>query len=144
MKALFAGSFDPFTIGHKDIVDRLSSMFSEIVIGVGCNADKANFGEVSQRVDSIRSIFSANPKVSVKSYEGLTVDFCRSEECDIMIRSVRSLKDFEYERDIAEANRRLSGIETLLLFARPELSHISSSLVRELQRYGKDVSSFLP
>lgn len=144
MKALFAGSFDPFTIGHKDIIDRALPLFDHIIIGIGYNVSKNYMYSSEEIASNIRRIFAYEPKVEVKIYSGLTVDFARHEGVDCFLRSVRSVKDFEYERDLAETNRRLSGIETLLLFSSPEYSHISSSLVRELIGYGKDVSGFLP
>lgn len=144
MKALFAGSFDPFTIGHKDIIDRSLPLFDRIIIGIGYNVSK-NYMYTSEEIAAnIRHIFAYEPKIEVKIYNGLTVDFARQESVDCFLRSVRSIRDFEYERDLAEINRRLSGIETIFMFSSPELSHISSSMVRELIGYGKDVSAFLP
>ncbi len=144
MKALFAGSFDPFTIGHKDIIDRSLPLFDRIIIGIGYNVSK-NYMYTSEEIAAnIRRIFAYEPKIEVKIYNGLTVDFARQESVDCFLRSVRSIRDFEYERDLAEINRRLSGIETIFMFSSPELSHISSSMVRELIGYGKDVSAFLP
>ncbi len=144
MKALFAGSFDPFTIGHKDIIDRSLPLFDCIIIGIGYNVSKHYMYTSEEIAANIRRIFAYEPKIEVKIYNGLTVDFARQESVDCFLRSVRSIRDFEYERDLAEINRRLSGIETIFMFSSPELSHISSSMVRELIGYGKDVSAFLP
>jgi len=143
--ALFAGSFDPFTIGHKDIVDRaLSSIADEVVIAIGVNYQKKYATPLEERISAIRSIYNNDMRVCVKAYEGLTTDFASSIGASFLLRGVRSVKDFEYERDIAEVNKRLTGIETILLFTTPELGCISSSVVRELQSYGKDVSEFIP
>jgi pantetheine-phosphate adenylyltransferase len=144
-KALFPGTFDPFTLGHKDIVDRaLKSVADEVVIAVGHNRDKHCRQTVEQRLESIRRLYEGNSRVKVIAYEGLTTDTARQVGADFLLRGVRSLKDFEYERDIAETNRLLSGIETVLLYTEPRLSHISSSIVRELEYYGHDASAFLP
>lgn len=143
--ALFAGSFDPFTKGHKDIVDRaLASVADEVVVAVGVNCQKACMFSIEERVQAIKDVYKDNPKVSVKAYEGLTTDYAKEIGADFLLRGVRSTKDFEYERDIAEVNRRLTGIETILMLSAPELSCISSSVVRELFSYNKDIKEFLP
>lgn len=144
MKALFAGSFHPFTIGHKDVVDRALRLFDEIIIGVGHNIEKPNNNRIEDILSSIRRIYADNPKVSVMAYSGLTADFALQHGVNVMVRAVRGIKDFEYERDLAQTNLQLCGIETVILFTKPEYAHISSSLVRELQLYGKDVSQFIP
>lgn len=144
-KALFAGSFNPFTLGHKSIVDRaLSSIADKVVIAIGVNYNKPGAQDIEARLDDIRRIYADNDRISVISYEGLTTDLATEIGASFLLRGVRSVKDFEYERDIAEVNRRLTGIETVLMFTEPELSHVSSSIVRELKSYGKDVSSYLP
>lgn len=143
--ALFAGSFNPFTLGHKSIVDRaLNSIADEVIIAVGINYNKPEAQAIEDRLESIRRIYNNDERVSVISYEGLTADLATKMSASFLLRGVRSVKDFEYERDIAEVNRRLTGIETVLMFTEPELSHVSSSIVRELRSYGKDVSSYLP
>ncbi len=143
--ALFPGSFDPFTKGHKNIVERtLQSVADEVIIALGRNSEKKCMQTVEQRVESIRKLFSGNDKVKVMAYDGLTTDFAKSMNADFIVRGVRSMKDFEYEREIADVNRQLSGIETVLLYTQPEYASISSSIVRELMSYGKDVSEFLP
>lgn len=117
-----------------------------MVIAVGCNSakEKSAAVEIAERVDRIRRVFASNPKVEVVSYEGLTVELCRKVEAKWMLRGIRSVADFEYESKLADLNRRISGIETLLLPALPEYGAISSSAVRELSRYGVDTSPFLP
>lgn len=140
---LFPGSFNPFTLGHKSLVDRVLPLFDRVVIAVGCNPDKKDC-DTAARIEAISRVYASEPKVSVSSYSGLTVDACRSEGARWMLRGVRSVADFEYERGLADINRRISGIETLILFTLPEYADISSSVVRELKRYGYDTSAFLP
>lgn len=142
--AIFPGSFDPFTIGHYDIVMRGLQIFDEIIIGIGRNNNKQGYFPINERITAIQSTFASEPRVRVMIYEGLTIDFAQAQNANCILRGVRSVQDFEYERNIAEANKRLSGIETILLYTRPEYAHISSSLVRELHSYKKDVSTLLP
>jgi len=142
--AIFPGSFDPFTVGHYDIVRRALPLFDEIVIGVGVNALKKALFPAEERVDAIRKAFADEPKVRVEAYESLTVDFAREAGASFMLRGVRSTVDFEYEKAFAEANKQLSGIETVLLFTKPEHEHISASLVRDLYMHGKDITPYLP
>ena len=144
MTAIFTGSFDPFTIGHFDIVSRALPLFSRIVIGVGVNERKQYMQSAEQRCATIASIYADEPKIEVKSYSDLTVDFARREGAIYIIKGVRSVKDFEYEREQADINRQLSGIDTLLLYSDPRYSSISSSMVRELIHFGQDVSRYLP
>lgn len=141
--ALFAGSFNPFTIGHLSVVERALQLFDRIVIAVGANADKA-VDRLDDRLDAIREAVADMPQVSVTSYTGLTVDLADQIGASALLRGVRSVADFEYERNMADVNRRLTGIETVLMFSLPEHAAVSSSIVRELKRYGRDVSSFLP
>ena len=143
--ALFPGSFDPFTKGHKNIVERtLQSVADTVIIAIGNNCEKKCMQTVEERVESIQRVFKGNEKVRVVAYEDLTIDFAKSVNADFIVRGVRSIKDFEYEREIADVNRKLSRIETILLYTEPEYASISSSIVRELKSYGKDVSQFLP
>ena len=144
VSAVFTGSFDPFTVGHDDIVRRALSLFDRIIIGVGHNEHKQYMQPTEERCATIRSYYSDEPRVEVQAYSDLTVDFCARVGARYIIKGVRSMKDFEYERDMAEVNRRLSGVETVCLFASPELAHISSTVVRELMHFGKDVSDLLP
>lgn len=142
-RAIFPGSFDPFTIGHHDIVMRGLDIFDEIVIGIGKNSNKQEKFPLQERLERIQQAYADEPRVKVEVYEGLTIDFVAKHHAKHILRGVRSVKDFEYERDIAEANKQLSGIETVILYTRPELAHISSSLVRELYAFGKDVSKLM-
>lgn len=142
--ALFAGTFDPFTIGHHRIVMRALQLFSRVVIAVGRNSGKQALHSVDERVEQLRRLYADEPRVEAFVYDGLTIDFAKEIGADCLLRGVRSVKDFEYERELADVNRRISGMETLLLISEPEYSSISSSVVRELLSYGKDVSNMLP
>ena len=144
-KALFAGSFDPFTKGHKNIVDRaLQSVADEVVIAIGINYEKKYRFTLEERVQAIREVYKEDDRVHIETYEGLTTDYAKRVGADFLLRGVRSVKDYEFERDMAEVNKRLTGIETVLLFTDPEYSCVSSSIVRELLSYNKDVTEFLP
>ena len=141
------GSFDPFTIGHDSIVRRALPLFDRLVIGVvGDHVSKPNLRPAEERMQAIRDLYAGEPRIEVKPYYGLAVDFARQEGAHYIIKGVRSVKDFEYEREQADINRQLTNgdIETLLLYAEPHLSSISSSMVRELAHFGVDVSNFLP
>lgn len=143
-KAIFPGSFDPFTIGHYDIVNRGLKLFDEIVISIGRNSTKKETFPIREREEAIRKIFKDEPRISVRIYDCLTVDFAREVGAQFILRGVRCVQDFEYERNMAEANKELGGIETILLYTRPEYAHISSTLVRDLYSYNKDVSAYVP
>ena len=142
--ALFPGSFDPFTRGHESIVRRALPLFDKFVIAIGVNADKRSFMTMEQRKSLIESVFKNDPRVEVISYTGMTVDAAREVGAQFIVRGVRLIQDFENEKHLAEVNRDLTGIETILLYTLPEYSHISSSIVRELVHYGQDVSDYLP
>ncbi len=142
--AIFPGSFDPFTVGHASIVKRGLPLFDRIVIGVGINDKKRSFLSPEERVATISALYRDEPRIKVIAYDDLTIDLVQREGATFIIRGLRSVKDFEYERDIAAMNHRLSGVETVLLFTEAQYSDISSSVVRELIAYGKDVSAFLP
>ena len=144
MTGIFTGSFDPYTVGHDDILRRALPLFDRIVIGIGVNERKSYMQNAEERLKTINAIYADEPKVEVKTYSDLTIDFARRENARFIIKGVRSVKDFEYERDQADINRQLSGIETLLLYADPRYSAVSSSMVRELVHFGQDVSHFLP
>lgn len=144
MTGIFTGSFDPYTIGHDDILRRALPLFDHIVIGIGVNERKSYMQSAEERMKTIKAIYADEPKVEVKTYNDLTIDFARRENASYIIKGVRSVKDFEYERDQADINRQLSGIETLLLYADPRYAAVSSSMVRELIHFGQDVSRFLP
>ena len=143
-KALFAGSFDPFTRGHQSIVDRTLAIADEVVIAIGVNSGKTPMFSLEQRTEMIRRVYAGNERVRVESYSGLTTDFAQSVGATFLVRGVRSIIDFEAEKSMADVNRKLTGIETVLLITEPEFSSISSSIVRELMSYGRDVTEFLP
>ena len=142
--ALFPGSFDPFTCGHESIVRRALPLFDKFVIAIGVNADKRSFMTMEQRKSWIESVFNGDDRIEVITYTGMTVDAAREVGAQFIVRGVRLIQDFENEKHLAEVNRDLTGIETILLYTLPEYSHISSSIVRELVRYGQDVSAYLP
>ena len=143
--ALFAGSFNPYTRGHHDIVQRALAIFDKVVVAVGCNMSKENGAACAEeRRAAIEKVYADDPRVCAVVYNGLTMDYARSIGATALLRGVRSVKDFEYERDIADINLRLGGIDTVLLVSEPEYAAISSSVVRELMKYGKDVSELLP
>ena len=142
--ALFAGSFDPYTIGHHSLVERALQMFDKVVIAIGYNSEKGGFATVGERMAAIAACHAGNSRVEVRSYTGLTMDFAREVGADVLLRGVRNIKDFEYERELADVNKQLGGIDTVLLVSEPGYSSVSSSVVRELTRYGKDVSDLLP
>lgn len=141
--AVFPGTFNPFTIGHASIVQRGLTIFSKVIVAVGVNICKSE-EENSARLRDVQKLYENNPRVEVISHSGLTADLARETGACAIIRGVRSSTDFEYERTLANVNRRLSGVETVLLYALPEMECVSSSMVRELQHFGADVSQFLP
>ena len=143
-KAVFPGSFDPFTVGHDAIVRRALPLFDKIVIGVGVNVRKKYLFSPDKRVADIARLYAGEPKIEVKAYSGLLVDFASREGAGFVIKGVRSVKDFEYEREQADINLRIGGIDTLLLYSEPQYQSVSSSMVRELLHFGRDVSEFLP
>ncbi len=142
--ALFPGTFDPFTLGHYSIVERALPLFDRIVVAVGVNNQKRTLFSEEERLDCIRSLYCGNDRVDVVSYNGLTVDAARNCGAQFIVRGVRMIQDFEYEKNLAVVNRELTGIETVFLYTLPELGHVSSSIVRELISYGKDVTDLLP
>ena len=142
--ALFPGTFDPFTLGHQSLVKRVLTCADAVVIAIGINEKKQTYYTLEQRVKAIRNLYADEPRVKVITYSGLTVDVAQQEGACFILRGVRSVIDFEYEKAIADVNRQWTGIETLLLFTEPAYAHISSSVVRELLHFGKDVSAFLP
>jgi len=142
--ALFTGTFDPFTIGHQSIVARALPLFDQLIIAVAVSKLKHTQAEINARVAAIEAVYAGNPAIAVKAYDDLTADLARREQARFVLRGIRSVKDFEYERDIAGINHRLSGVETVLLFTEPHYADISSTIVRELLAFGKDVSEFLP
>ena len=142
--ALFAGTFDPFTAGHRRIVQRALKIFDMVIVAVGHNSEKKTLFSLDKRLADIRKLYHNETHVQVVEYSGLTVDFAKSVGATCLLRGVRSVKDFEYERDLADVNMRLAGIDTFFLISEPEYATVSGSVVRELIKYGKDVSDFMP
>lgn len=143
-RAIFPGTFDPFTVGHASIVSRALTFMDEIIIGIGVNDAKRTWFPMEERLKMIADYYAQDERIQVMAYEKITVDFAQEQGADFIIRGIRTVNDFEYESTIADINRKLSGIETILLFTEPELSAVSSTIVRDLLRYGKDVTAFLP
>lgn len=143
--ALFPGTFDPITIGHLDIIHRALPLFDKLVIGIGRNANKTAMFSEEQRMKWIRDIFGENPKVSVVVYEGLTVECCRRVGANFIVRGIRYVNDFEYEKAIADMNRSLDkDIETIFLTCLPQYTSVASTLVRDVIRNGGNARQFLP
>lgn len=143
-KAIFPGTFDPFTIGHDSLVKRSLKIVDELVIAIGINDTKNAYYTLEKRVAMIEALYKKDKRVSVVSYNSLTVDFAEQIGANFIVRGIRTINDFEYEKTIADMNRTIAGVETIVLFTEPELTHISSTIVRELLRYGHDVSKFIP
>ena len=142
--ALFAGTFNPYTIGHHSIATRALAIFDKIIIAIGHNSQKSSPEDTEERVANIARIYADEPRIEVVAYEGLTSDFAKEQGACCLLRGVRSVKDFEYERDLADLNREISGLETVIRPCEPHYAAISSSAGRELMSYGKDVCNFLP
>jgi len=143
--AVFAGSFDPFTVGHESIVRRALPLFDTIVIAIGMNTNKENFFTLEKRMLMIRDVFGDEEKIKVDKYEGLTVDYCKKIEATYLLRGLRTSADFEFERAIAQLNKSMfPEVESVFLLTLPEHTHINSTIVRDIIRYGGDAKKFLP
>ena len=143
-RAVFPGSFDPITLGHVDIINRAIPLFDEIVVAIGVNAGKKYMFSLEDRKKFIEDAFADKPKIKVMTYEGLTVDFCKKNDIEFILRGLRNPADFEFEKAIAQTNRKLSGIETVFLLTSAETSFISSSIVRDIIRNDGDISKLVP
>ncbi|MGX7668503.1 pantetheine-phosphate adenylyltransferase [Flavobacterium pedocola] len=143
-KAIFPGSFDPITLGHFDIIKRALPLFDEIVVAIGINAEKKYMFSLEDRQKFIEESFKDEPKVSVITYEGLTIDLCHKLGAQFILRGLRNPADFEFEKAIAHTNRQLSDIETVFLLTAIDTSHISSSIVRDVIRNGGDYTFLVP
>jgi pantetheine-phosphate adenylyltransferase len=141
---LFPGSFDPFTKGHQAIVERALPLFDRLVIAIGVNCAKKGWMPVEERLEKLRALYVNEPRIEVVAYETLTMDLAKEYGAKYVLRGVRSMADFEYERTIADANRKIGDLETIFLISDADTAHISSSLVRELAAFGHDVSDLLP
>ncbi len=142
--AVFPGSFDPITLGHLDIVERAIPLFDQIIVAIGTNAAKKYMWSIEERQAFIESTFAEYPSVKVKTYQGLTADFCKAEGAQFILRGLRNTTDFNYEQTIAQANHKVNGVDSIFLICSPEYSHISSSIVRDIARNGGDINSLLP
>ena len=142
--AIFPGSFDPFTVGHEDVVRRGLSLFEKIIIAVGYNSNKKDFFPIEDRMQWIRDVFTDNDHVLVEKYEGLTVEFAKETQCTHILRGIRTAADFEYERAIAQVNKAMSGIDSVFLLTTPEHTPVNSSIVRDIIKHGGNASQFLP
>ena len=143
-KAIFPGTFDPFTLGHLDILNRSKLIFDEVIVGVGRNNNKKTMFSVDDRIKFIKSVVTNSDNIKVTSYEGLTIDFCKSVKANFIVRGVRNNGDFEFEKAIARTNRLLSKIETVFLLTSAKTSFVSSSIVRELIENNGDFSELVP
>jgi len=142
--AVFPGSFDPITLGHTDIIKRALPLFDELIIAIGINVDKKYMFDVDTRKKMIETVFKNEPKIKVTDYTGLTVDFCHKHRLQFILRGLRNPADFEFEKAIAQTNRKLGGVETIFLLTGPDTSYISSSIVRDIYRNGGDISTLVP
>ncbi|MFT3740466.1 MAG: pantetheine-phosphate adenylyltransferase [Breznakibacter sp.] len=142
--AIFPGSFDPFTIGHENVVRRALDLFDNIIVAVGYNSNKKDFFSVQQRVEWINAVFADEPRVTVDKYEALTVDFAKTVNASHILRGIRTSADFEYERAIAQINKAMTGIDSVFLLTTPEHTPVNSSIVRDIIKHGGDASMFLP
>lgn len=143
-KAVFPGSFDPITLGHYDIIKRSIPLFDEIIVAIGVNAEKKYMFSLEERIRFIEEAFAYEPKIKVISYKGLTIDFCKQENAEFILRGLRNPADFEFEKAIAHTNRRLSKIETVFLLTAAKTSYISSSIVRDVIRNGGEYEMLVP
>ena len=144
MKAIYPGSFDPITYGHVDIISRARQIFDELVIVIMVNDEKSGSFTMDERLEMVRECIRDYDNVSVVIGNGLTVDFARKIGATVLVRGIRAVSDYEYELQIADINHDLSGIETVVLFAQPGLANVSSSIIRELAHYGRDIREWLP
>ncbi|MBO0876392.1 MAG: pantetheine-phosphate adenylyltransferase [Pseudonocardia sp.] len=143
-RAVCPGSFDPVTNGHLDIIERTAGLFDEIVVAVLVNETKRGLFSVDERIDMLREVTAHVPNVTVASFHGLLVDFCREHHVHAIVKGLRAVTDFDYELQMAQMNQRLSGVDTLFMSTNPEYSFLSSSLVKEVAKFGGDVAHLLP
>ncbi len=143
--AIFPGSFSPFTVGHQSVVNRALPLFDKIIISIGINSEKNQYFSIEERLQWIKDVYGNNPKIEIKFYEGLTVNFCKKENANYILRGLRDSHDFKFEKGIAQMNKELNKeVETIFIITPPEISHISSSIIRDIIKNGGDVSKFIP
>lgn len=144
-KAVFPGSFDPFTLGHHSVVTRALPLFDKVVIAIGKNTQKNGFFTIDERIEMIRGVYADQPKIEVTAYDGLTIDFCKSIGANFMLRGIRTVSDFEYECAISQMNQLMDPqVETVFLLTTSELTPVNSTIVRDILTYGGNVSQFVP
>ncbi len=143
-KAVFPGSFDPITLGHTDIINRALPLFDELIIAIGININKKYMFDIEMRQKMIEEVYKKNPKIKVITYTGLTVDLCHKNNYPFILRGLRNPADFEFEKAIAQTNRKIGNVETVFLLTGPETSYISSSIVRDIYKNGGDISQLVP
>jgi len=144
-RAVFPGSFDPITVGHEAIINRALPLFDEIILAIGVNSNKNYFFTLEERISTLKNCFKNEPKISVSSYQGLTIEYCKSISADHILRGLRTAADFEFERTIALMNKKMAPeLDTVFLISEPEHSAISSTVVREILKNGGDISEFVP
>jgi pantetheine-phosphate adenylyltransferase len=143
-RAVFPGTFDPITLGHVDIIKRALPLFDELIIAIGVNADKKTMFSLEERIKFIEDVFKNESRIKVKSYRGLTANFCKNEKAQFIVRGLRNSIDFAYEQSIAQANAKVNGVDSVFLISSPEYSHISSSIVRDIARHGGDYQDLIP
>jgi pantetheine-phosphate adenylyltransferase len=143
-RAVFPGSFDPITLGHVDIIERALPLFDEIVVAIGINAEKKYMWSLNDRKSFLEKTFSNEPKIRIDTYTGLTAEFCKTVNAQYILRGLRNASDFAYEQTIAQANDNAFGVDSLFIMGSPEMSYISSTVVRDIARHGGDFSAFVP
>ena len=143
-RAVFPGTFDPITLGHVDIIKRTLPLFEELIIAIGVNADKKTMFSLEERIKFIEDAFKEESRLKVKSYTGLTANFCKEENAQFIVRGLRNSIDFAYEQSIAQANAKVNGVDSVFLICSPEYSHISSSIVRDIARHDGDYQYLIP
>ncbi|MCH4824120.1 pantetheine-phosphate adenylyltransferase [Gramella lutea] len=143
-KAVFPGSFDPLTLGHTDIIDRALPLFDEIILAIGTNSSKKYMFSLEERVHFLKETYKNEPKITVETYKGLTVDYCKSKDAGFILRGLRNGQDLEFEKAIGQTNYKMSGIESIFLLSSSGKSHISSTVVRDVMRHGGDYEFMVP
>jgi pantetheine-phosphate adenylyltransferase len=144
VRAVFPGAFDPFTLGHLDVIHRGAALFGELIVAVGENPAKEHFFPLSERLEMIQQLVTDLPNVRVDSYECLTVEYVKRIEADVILRGIRTLSDYHYEFTLALTNRSVAGVETIFIMSSEKYAHLSSSLIKEIATLGGDISAFLP
>jgi pantetheine-phosphate adenylyltransferase len=143
-RAVCPGSFDPVTNGHVDVINRAAALYDELVVAVLVNPGKAGLFTVDERMDLLREAVASLPNVTIDSFQGLLVDYCRAHDIPVIVKGLRAVSDFEYELQMAQMNRELAGVETLFVPTAPQVGHLSSSLVKQIAEFGGDVSHLVP